>query len=277
MADVSRVRINNNEYLVKDSQARNAITELQNNQVTSMQNLSLRTIVPSTASFPSLSIGDTGKIIFGKINKWFSDVRAALATKLNTSNVYNKLDQNKSGYALDARQGKTLNDKIDQRISVSGVTGMQIRGSSTTNNVGLRVFKNSQNTAWTQETFSADAGTIVMSKKDVGSLTETILGTIHSAAATLKRIDYSYTYTVAANSSVAISASNFNMATPSGYMVAGMVNYNTSNQYVYAYRVWPQTSGLQTVLALHNTSNSSITATATITILYVKSIMNATT
>ena len=36
MADVSRVRINNNEYLVKDSQARNAITELQNNQVTSM-------------------------------------------------------------------------------------------------------------------------------------------------------------------------------------------------------------------------------------------------
>ena len=115
MADVSRVRINNNEYLVKDSQARNAITELQNNQVTSMQNLSLKTIVPSTASFPSLSIGDTGKVIFGKINKWFSDIRSALAEKLNISNIYNKLDQSKSGYVLDARQGKILNNLIAQQ------------------------------------------------------------------------------------------------------------------------------------------------------------------
>lgn len=36
-----------------------------------------------------------------------------VSEKLNTGNVYNGLDQESSGYALDARQGKALNEAIE--------------------------------------------------------------------------------------------------------------------------------------------------------------------
>lgn len=83
-------------------------------QVTDMQNLTLSSMTTSSASFPIPAIGETGKVIFGKIVKWFSDMSALVATKLNASNVVNNLTTTDSGYALDARQGKVLNDRISE-------------------------------------------------------------------------------------------------------------------------------------------------------------------
>lgn len=80
--------------------------------VTDMQNLTLGSITSSSASFPTPTVGETGKVIFGKINKWFSDMAALVATKFNTANVVNNLTTTDSGYALDARQGKVLADEI---------------------------------------------------------------------------------------------------------------------------------------------------------------------
>lgn len=79
-------------------------------QVTDMQNLTLGAITTSSASFPVPAVGETGKVLWGKVVKWFSDMAALVATKLNASSVVNNLTTTDSGYALDARQGKALND-----------------------------------------------------------------------------------------------------------------------------------------------------------------------
>ena len=73
-----------------------------------MQNLTLGSITTSSASFPIPAVGETGKVLWGKVVKWFSDMSALVATKLNASNVVNNLTTTASGYALDARQGKAL-------------------------------------------------------------------------------------------------------------------------------------------------------------------------
>lgn len=85
--------------------------------VTDMQNLTLGAMTTSTASFPVPAIGETGKVIFGKIVKWFSDMAALVATKFDASNVVNNVTTTSSGYALDARQGKVLYDMIPKRTN----------------------------------------------------------------------------------------------------------------------------------------------------------------
>lgn len=81
-------------------------------QTTDMQNLTLGSITASSASFPVPAVGETGKVLWGKVVKWFSDMSALVATKLNSANVVNNLTTTASGYALDARQGKELLGKI---------------------------------------------------------------------------------------------------------------------------------------------------------------------
>lgn len=83
-------------------------------ETTDMQNLTLGSITTSSASFPVPAVGETGKVLWGKVVKWFSDMAALVATKLNIDHVVNNLTTTASGYALDARQGKTLNDKVSK-------------------------------------------------------------------------------------------------------------------------------------------------------------------
>lgn len=80
-------------------------------QVTKIDNLTIDAITEPSTQFPVPAVGDNGSTLFGKISKWFSDMAALVATKLNAANVVNNLTTTASGYALDARQGKALNDK----------------------------------------------------------------------------------------------------------------------------------------------------------------------
>ena len=81
-------------------------------QTTEMDNLLLNSITTSAASFPIPAVGETGKVLWGKVTKWFSDMSALVASKLDAANVVNNLTTTSSGYALDARQGKALNDML---------------------------------------------------------------------------------------------------------------------------------------------------------------------
>ena len=92
-------------------------------QTTEMDNLLLNSITTSAAKFPIPAVGETGKVIFGKITKWFSDMAALVATKLNAANVVNNLTTTASGYALDARQGKALNDALNGLIKNTYING----------------------------------------------------------------------------------------------------------------------------------------------------------
>lgn len=84
-----------------------------------MANLTLSSITEPTSQFPIPAIGETGSVIFGKITKWFADARELIDAKLAKANVANNLTTTANGYALDARQGKALNDKITEMTSVS--------------------------------------------------------------------------------------------------------------------------------------------------------------
>ena len=81
-------------------------------QTTRIDNLLLDALTEPSTQFPVPAVGDNGSTLFGKISKWFSDMAALVATKFNASNVVNNLTTTSSGYALDARQGKALNDEI---------------------------------------------------------------------------------------------------------------------------------------------------------------------
>lgn len=89
---------------------------------TTMGGLTLDTITTSTASFPSPQVGDTGATAFGKIVKWFADGLAAITAKLDAANVVNNLTTTEAGYALDARQGKALNDSLVKYVDSSSLT-----------------------------------------------------------------------------------------------------------------------------------------------------------
>lgn len=56
--------------------------------------------------------------------------------KLDTANVYNGLDKTAAGYALDARQGKALNDKINATQSDIAII---IDGNQTTHTGGVAI------------------------------------------------------------------------------------------------------------------------------------------
>lgn len=114
--------------------------------VTDMENLTLSSMTEPSVQFPTPSIGDTGKIVFGKITKWFSDMAALVASKLNAANVVNNLTTTASGYALDARQGKALDDKIPKVHQAQFIIPYSIpagdQWNSSLSNVGIAPSKN---------------------------------------------------------------------------------------------------------------------------------------
>lgn len=75
-------------------------------------NVALSDVVAPTYNTPenreNLSSGEKIQIALGKVKKWFSDLRSgAFAT------ISNNLVTTEEGYVLDARQGKALQDSID--------------------------------------------------------------------------------------------------------------------------------------------------------------------
>ena len=67
----------------------------------------------------------------GSLNRDVSDIRKDVDSKLSKSSVVNNLITKESGYALDARQGKVLNDKISA-INVSNRALLVKSGSKVT-------------------------------------------------------------------------------------------------------------------------------------------------
>lgn len=79
-------------------------------EVTDMSGLVLGTMTTQTAQFPTPAVNDNGATLWGKVVKYFSDLRTLIGTKLPTANVVNNFTTTEEGYALDAMAGKTLKD-----------------------------------------------------------------------------------------------------------------------------------------------------------------------
>ena len=84
---------------------------------------------------------------------------------------------------------------------------------------------------------------------------------------------YSYSYSIAANGTESVTGSNFKVATPTGYVPLGVRRATSGSARVGITGIIPDATGSSSVLTLVNTSASSVTGTATIRVLYVKSSM----
>lgn len=77
-----------------------------------MSNLTNNTITTSTSEFPVPAVGDTGATLWGKVVKFFSDIRAAVNAKIDASKITTSLAVTTAGSVADATVSKVLNDKI---------------------------------------------------------------------------------------------------------------------------------------------------------------------
>ena len=126
---VTALEYGNNPTVTNSGSAQNAVFNFgipkgkPGDNITELDNLPVNSSVTPSADFPVPAVGDTSKTILGKIIKWFGDMSALVATKFNAANVYNGLDKTESGYALDARQGKALDDtKLNVANVVNNLT-----------------------------------------------------------------------------------------------------------------------------------------------------------
>ena len=91
-------------------------------QTTKMSGLTLDTITTQTAAYPIPAVGDVGSTAWGKIVKFFNDVKTALTSKINYSDCVKVLTSTDDNKPLAASQGKVLNDALASYYSVRTYT-----------------------------------------------------------------------------------------------------------------------------------------------------------
>jgi len=139
-------------------------------QTTKIDNLTIDAITEPSTQFPVPAVGDNGSTLFGKISKWFSDMAALVATKFNAANVVNNLTTTASGYALDARQGKTLNDLINNMAVIVTETSAEVNITQGINSGGGK--------AWTGLGGSAIVPTVPSGYTFAGNVNVTVNGAV---------------------------------------------------------------------------------------------------
>lgn len=169
-----------------------------------MSNLTNNTITTSTSEFPVPAVGDTGATLWGKVVKFFSDIRTAVNAKIDTSKISTSLAVTATGSVADATVSKVLNDKIT--------------------------------------TLNDNINTLCIYK------------------------GYSYQYTINANASLQITASNFNISVPSGYTAVAIRAYTSGNPNVMI-RAVDASGGI----VMRNLASTEQTASASMTVLYMRS------
>lgn len=92
-------------------------------QTTKMSLLTLDTITTQTAEYPIPAVGDVGSTAWGKIVKFFNDIKTAVTGKVDKTSIVNNLTSTSTDKPLSAAQGKALNDAITNYIvRLSGTT-----------------------------------------------------------------------------------------------------------------------------------------------------------
>ena len=90
--------------------------------VADVSELTANFITESAESYPTYTTTEKMKVILGKIKKYLADLTTALTGKLDKTDVIANLTATTSGKALDATQGKALQDQITKLNSDLGVS-----------------------------------------------------------------------------------------------------------------------------------------------------------
>lgn len=88
--------------------------------VTQLDNLALNTITTSTDQYPQIQVGDLGRVIFGKIIKFFQDLVTGLAAKINYSDALTMEEIEAASDLTDkvsaAAASKTLKESLSNSL-----------------------------------------------------------------------------------------------------------------------------------------------------------------
>lgn len=84
-------------------------------EVTQMSALTLDTVTAQSAEYPIPATGESGAVVFGKIIKFFNDIKTAIVSKINYSDCVYNLTSTSNTLPLAASQGKALNDALTNR------------------------------------------------------------------------------------------------------------------------------------------------------------------
>lgn len=91
--------------------------------VTQLDNLALNTITTSTDQYPQIQVGDLGRVIFGKIIKFFQDLVTGLAAKVNYSDALTLEEIEASSDLTDkvsaAAASKSLKDALTRTTALN--------------------------------------------------------------------------------------------------------------------------------------------------------------
>lgn len=82
--------------------------------------------------------------------------------------------------------------------------------------------------------------------------------------------NYTRQYTVNANASLNITAAQFGFSVPTGYATLAPIVFSTGSPNVYPQGVYCNVTGSTAAMVVKNTSSSSVTATATLRIAYIR-------
>lgn len=117
-------------------------------EVTDASNLTLNEITASTAQYPTFSVQEQLKTIFGKIQKFLSDIRT---NGLFKSNLVNGFTQTTAGVnALDAAAGKSLNDALSNYVVKGSVQATIPANGYTVSSVSATIPSGYKFLCWTQ-------------------------------------------------------------------------------------------------------------------------------
>lgn len=126
-------------------------------------------------------------------------------------------------------------------------------------------------------TFGVWQGRIATAESNISSLQTSVSGLntrLTTAEGKLNKLvlwkNYTRAYTVAANASLNITASQFGFSVPSGYATLGAIVFSTGNANVYPQGVYCNASGSSAAMIVKNTSSASVSATATLRIAYIR-------
>lgn len=113
-------------------------------------------------------------------------------------------------------------------------------------------------------------GTTDISSIGGGTVTGAISSLNSKTTGAFIRTSYTTEYTIGANSGLNLAANAFGISTPTGYAPVAIAQFTSGNTRVYVRAVNCTSTGTTGVLYMQNTTTESITSTAGVTILYVK-------
>lgn len=229
----------------------------------------VNTVVTESAEYPVPAAGDTLKVILGKLIKFFNDIRKVnsktddgLVPAPGSSNYWCFWSTNGNGDP-GWRQGPVFQQAT---TNSDGYVGLVPAPAQAYNSDKSLMYLRS-NATWAYLPLQNNGTTTAEHYALDARMGKTLNDKIDSLFIVKS---YSFAYTITGNANLGIKANEFGVSTPTGYTPIAVSVFNSGNSYVVVASINIGATGSSTMMTVHNTSASTLTPSATLNILYVR-------